>query len=265
MAKKQTRGRSGGGKRGGAAPRAASAGSGSNRLFYLILLLVVVGGGAWLLLARGGGGDETSAEPLAAAQDAVADPNSGIALGPEDSPATIMEFFDYSCPHCANFGGFTGRLIRQNYVEGGGPARWIMYDYVLGSFPNSLETAIAGRCAGEQGRYWEMHDLLLGQQTTWYTQENPTGTIRDIAGMVGLDGRAFRDCMDERRHVESIMASRKYGEQLGVNSTPVLFFNGRRIGDDETSYEGLERLIRAAVDSAAAASAAGTAEEDGTG
>ena len=64
--------------------------------------------------------------------------------------------------------------------------------------------------------------------------------------------------MSERRPLEQIAAARKYGDQLGVNSTPTLFFNGSRLRSEQSSYEALERLIQAAVDSARAVDEATT-------
>jgi len=227
-------------------------------VFYAILAVVVVAGVAWLFLAGGG---QSESAPLPTAVDLTgveADPSVGLALGPENTPVTILEFADYSCPHCAQFAAFTGRLLRQNYVETGA-IRWVLYDYVLGGFPNSVPASLAARCAGEQDQYWPMHDLIMANQLRWAQGDSPQRELRTYAGELGLDTGRFDECMSERRPMPQIAAARKYGDQLGVNSTPTLFFNGRRLRPDESSYEVLERLIQAAVDSAGAA--AETAEE----
>lgn len=221
---------------------------GQSRTFYLLLALVVVGGVAWLI-AAGGGSSQTAVEPLPEAPlDVEADPSAGLALGEADAPVTIMDFSDYSCPHCARFASFTGRLIRQNYVGNGGPVRWIHYDYVLGTFPNSVAASIAARCAGDQGQYWPMHDLLLARQTRWAMDRDPNGRFREIADDLGLDGGEFGRCLSEQRHLDRIMAVRMYGEELGVNSTPTLFLNGRELNlATEGDYAVLERLVQQAV------------------
>ncbi len=223
-------------------------GGGAGRPFYVILGLVVVAGIVWLISAAGGdGGAQTAASPVSL--DIQADPGAGIAQGAEDAPVTIMEFADYSCPHCASFATFTGRLLRQNFVGDGGPVRWVLYDYVLGTFPHSMAASLAARCAGDQGQYWAMHDLLLARQTRWSRERDPSGTLRDLAGQLGLDGGDFRACMSEERHMEQILAVRKYGDQLGVNSTPTLFLNGRALNlETEGSYEAIEQAIRTAAE-----------------
>lgn len=241
--------------------KGAKQSGGGGRLFYILLAVVAIGGMAFLLLA-GGGGDEGAARPLPAwAAEVEADPEAGVPLGPEEAPATIMEFADYQCPHCAQFGTFTGKLIRQNFVEQRGLARWVLYDFPVG-FPHSISSSVAARCAGEQGTepFWAMHDLLLARQADWGRTDAPGRLFTGYARDLGLDTDRFRECFDERRPLEEILASRSYGERLGVQGTPTLFLNGRRLDAREYSYEALETLIRAAADSASSAAVEGSAE-----
>lgn len=247
----------------------SDANGGGNRLFYILAGLIVVAGVVWLVAVRGGGIGSTPALPtpvefegLAAA--AQADSSVGIPMGPEDAPIEIVEFVDYSCPHCAQFAGFAGKLLRQNYVEPpGAPVRWILYDFVLGGFPNSIPASMVARCAGDQGAYWPVHDLLFSRQSRWAPNPSPAGEFRDIIEAAGLDVRAWSECMSEGRHLEEIAASRKYGEQKGVGSTPTLFLNGQLIdlsGVEPYSY--IEGLIKAAL---AAGGGEATTAESGDG
>lgn len=240
-------------------------GGGGGKVFYLIGGVIVIAGIAWLFAARGGGLGSSAALPTPAEFEGLAatieaDPSAGISLGSESAPIEILEFADYSCPHCARFAGFAGKLLRQNYVEtAGGPVRWVLYDFVLG-FPNTIPASMAARCAGEQGAYWPMHDLLFSRQIEWSTRPNPGGELNDIAGDVGLEMGAFKACMSEGRYIEQIAAARKYGEQLGVSSTPTFFFNGELInlGANEP-YSFIEGLIKAEL----AAAGEETTDTDG--
>lgn len=236
-------------------PAGTTEGSGGgNRLFYLLAIAIVVAGVTWLLVARNRGIGQsvalpTPAEFVSRAEEVEADPSVGMSLGPQSAPVELYEFVDFSCPHCATFAGFAGKLLRQNYVEtADAPVHWVTYDYVLGNFPNSVPAAIAARCAGDQGRYWPMHDLLFARQTSWYTSRTPNDVFADLAEQVGLDMGAFRECVSEGRHLDEIIASRKYGDELGVGSTPTLFLNGERLdlaGKEPYSY--IEGLIQAAL------------------
>ncbi len=235
---------------------------GGNKVFLIIGGLIVVGGLGWLLTAgRGGavGPLPTPAEFEALSAEVTADPSTGISLGAADAPVVIEEFVDYSCPACARFTGFAGKLIRQNYVEvSGGPVRWVLYDYVLGSFPNSVPAAMAARCAGEQDRYWPMSDLLFSRQTRWYTSASPEGEFTQAAEDVGLDMGAYRSCMGESRYLNEIASSRAYGNSRGVGSTPTVFVDGQVLNLAGTNpYEYMEGLIQARLAELAGASSGG--------
>jgi protein-disulfide isomerase len=239
----------------GKKPQSSAPQSGSgNRVFYLIGGLIVIAGIGWLVAARGGNVGTTAALPTPAEFEGIAatiepDKGVGIVQGSPDAPVEILEFADYSCPHCGTFASFAGKLLRQNYVETpGGPVRWITFDFVLGGFPNSIPASMAARCAGEQGAYWPYHDMLFSRQTQWYTSPNPGNVMGEIADDLGLDTGAWRSCMSEARYLEQIAAARKYGESLGVGSTPTIFINGQRLdltGVEPYSY--IEGLIKQAL------------------
>jgi len=233
----------------------AKSGGGGNKTFFLIAGVIAAAGVGWLLTAGGGaaaGPLPTPAEFEALAAEVTADASKGIPLGSPDAPILIEEFVDYSCPACARFAGFPGKLIRQNYVEtnnleggGGGPVRWILHDYVLGTFPNSVPAAMAARCAGEQGRYWPLHDLLFARQTRWYTSSSPEDEFSRAAEDVGLDMGSYGECMGESRYLNDIASSRAYGTSRGVGSTPTVFLDGQLLNLAGTSpYEYIEGLIQ---------------------
>ena len=175
---------------------------------------------------------------------------------------TLVEFADFQCPACASFYGFSGRLIKQNYVDGGGSVRWVFYDYPLEQHPHAIPAALAGRCAGEQGRFWQMHDLMFARQSQWSPKDDARGDFEEMAEELGLDRGAYRECVRDGRYLEQIFASAKYGQRLGVNSTPTLFVNGQRAPQD---YEQLERMILEAAAAAGADEGAGAEGTDAEG
>ncbi|MEE9206889.1 MAG: thioredoxin domain-containing protein [Gemmatimonadota bacterium] len=240
-------------------PARSKATSGGNRTFYLVLAGIAVLGAGGLLFAGGDSEAQSPVTPFSVADlTADADANAGVALGPDNAAVTVIEFSDFQCPHCRNFNGLTGRLLRQNYAGPEGPIRWISYDFPL-NFTNSLTSALAGRCAEAQGQFWRMHDLLLARQDEWGRDSSPKDKFVRYAEETGLDSGEFEDCFDERRHLKEIVASRKYGEQLGVTGTPSLFLNGQKI--QAGSYQGIERLIQEAL--AASSATAEAAEASG--
>lgn len=236
----------------------ANDGGGPGKIFYSVLALLVVGGAVALWMARGGGESGSSAQSAASrtpVSAAEADPSAGVVLGPEDAPVTVVEFADFQCPHCAQFQGFTGRLVKQNFVEEKGVVRWIHFDFPLGSFPNSVPAALAARCAGNQGAFWEMHDWLLANQNQWGRQGDPTGTFVDQAESMGLDAGQLETCVEEQRPMREIRASQAYGKRVGVNATPTIFVNGEKL-PGVPSYETLAKVIQSELDSIRSAGAA---------
>ena len=222
---------------------------GAGRGFYIGLAVLVVAGVAALVVA-GRSRDEPATRPLSVAElDAGADPAAGVATGPEDAPVMVLEFTDFQCPVCKQFNALTGRLLRQSVAGPEGPARWISYDFPLDQHANALPAALAARCAEAQGRYWEMHDLLLARQEEWASDDTPTDRFVRLARELGLDTGAFETCLAERRYIDRVVASRRFGEQLGVSGTPTIFVNGEPVR--ERSYVVLEEKIRSLAAGAA--------------
>lgn len=219
---------------------------GPGKGFYIGLAIVVVAGIVALLALRRGGAEGGSAPPISMAQmDAPADSGAGVSEGPADAPVHFVEFADYTCPHCAEFTRLTGRALRQNYVQTG-KVRWTLYDFPLSQNTNAIPGALAARCAGAQGHYWAMHDLLYANQLNWVASRNPEDHFADLAKQAGVDVGQWKKCYQDRTFIPQIMASRNYGIQLGVNATPTLFVDGKRVPLKDYDYGSLEKLIQSA-------------------
>lgn len=212
--------------------------------FYLLIAAVVVVG-AFLLLRGRGSSEVPDLAPVAlTGGDVVADASSGTAIGADDAPAVIMEFSDYLCPHCRTFNGLSGKLLRQNYA-GTGSMKWVSFDFPL--WPESWAPAIAAQCAKRQGRYFEMKDLLFARVDSWRDEGNPNRKFVDYARDLGLDAGAFKSCVDGQETLADVQASRQYGESLGIDGTPTIFFNGERfaLSGRDYGYGALEERIKA--------------------
>ncbi len=239
----------------------ANGGSGMERWFWVALGVVALGGVAFLVTGGGGGPDPIG--PLSQA-DVNAEADSGAyaaAIGPEDAPVTLMEFADYQCGHCARFAALPGPAIRRDFVQPG-QVRMLLYDFPLSQQSNAIPAALAARCAGAQGQYWQMHELLFSNQQSWARDQSPEDRFADYADRIGLDGGEFDACYSERRFLDEIMASRAFGRELGVGGTPAIYVNGRETGN--YGYEAVAGMIEAALDSVSAGDSA-TAASSGAG
>lgn len=166
----------------------------------------------------------------------------GVAAGPEDAAVTVREFGDYQCPACRQFSSAAQKL-REEYVDKGG-VRFIFFDFPLVSqHDNALAAAQAARCAGEQGDYWAMHDMLFERQRSWKGASDPAPEFRDYASEIGLDGAVLAGCVRDEDKRGAVMTSRSFGQQLGVRATPTVMVGSRYL-PGVPSYDKLERVVR---------------------
>jgi protein-disulfide isomerase len=167
------------------------------------------------LKAKGGPSVKVMLEaPRYTVPTTAADPVRGNAA----APVTIVEFSDYQCPFCARVNPTLAR-IRETY---GDRVKIVFKDYPLPNHPQAPKAAEAARCAGEQNKYWEMHDAMFANQRAL---EVPM--LKQSARAIGLDGAKFDSCLDSGKWAKTIRAGSDLGEQMGVNSTPTLYVNGR--------------------------------------
>ncbi|MGH7254798.1 MAG: DsbA family protein, partial [Nitrospirales bacterium] len=81
--------------------------------------------------------------------------------GNPNAPITLLEFSDFTCGFCLKFFRDTWPRLKAKYVDTG-KVRFLYRDYPRANEGPGLDAAIAARCAGDQGRYWDMHDRLFG-------------------------------------------------------------------------------------------------------
>ena len=146
----------------------------------------------------------------------ASDPVRGVA----SAPVTIIEFSDYQCPFCARVNPALEQ-VRKTY---GDKVRIIFKDFPLPNHAQAPKAAEAAHCAGEQGKYWEMHDQLFANQRALNVPD-----LKQHAATLGLNATAFNQCLDSGKHGALVAAGSAQGEQMGVNSTPTLYINGRAL------------------------------------
>jgi protein-disulfide isomerase len=184
--------------------------------------------------SRSSGGDVSATAADAPVVVTAADSAfQGYVLGSATAPVEVVEFADYQCPHCGEFANVQFPTIREQLINTG-QLRWRFRDFPLG-FPWSRVSALAGQCAGEQGKFWEMEDALFQRQSVWgTTSRNPTAAFRDLARGIGVDLDKYNACMDSQRYAGRIEASHREGAARGVTGTPTFFVNGREL--DNTHF-----------------------------
>jgi protein-disulfide isomerase len=166
---------------------------------------------AGLLLAAG----------AAAAQEAPRfTMDEAMSRGPAAAPVTIVEWSDYECPYCKQ----AQEVLQRLRAEFPDTVRLVFKDFPLRSHPQALPAALAARCAGAQGRYWEYHDLLFVAQPDFARDQ-----LIVYARRLGLDAGTFTDCLDSGRFREAVLADQREGRAAGVRATPTFFINQRKV------------------------------------
>jgi protein-disulfide isomerase len=116
--------------------------------------------------------------------------------------------------------------VVSTYVQTG-QVRYVFKNFPLQSIhPQAQAAAEAAECAGEQGKYWEMHDALFGSQEQWSGQQDPKVVFGELAADLELDQGQFDSCLDEGRYETRVLADQEEGQGVGVSSTPDFRLNG---------------------------------------
>ncbi|MEZ4316734.1 MAG: DsbA family protein [Myxococcota bacterium] len=138
-------------------------------------------------------------------------------LGKRDAPVTIVQFAEYQCYYCNKVSPTLEALLK----DYDGKVRLVFKDYPLENHTRAMPAAVAARCAGEQGRYWEMNKVLLGNQ-----QALSDSDFDAYAERIGLDRAAFTSCLQSGRSEPLVRAAFSEGQRAGVQATPTFFVNG---------------------------------------
>ena len=219
--------------------------AGQLKPFYIGLALVAVAGAALIYMARRPGSETTVAQTAPGPVD-LGD-YEGHVMGSDSAPVTIIEYAHFECPACAQFAILTGPDVKQRLVATG-RVRWIFRDFPLEGHRNSMPAHHAAQCAGEQGKFWEMHDQIFFNHGRWVTERRPERPLRDLAAATGIDMRRYDDCMSSGRYMDRLNQLRADAAARGIGSTPTFDIGNRRVSG-ALLYDDLKKL----VDSAAAA------------
>ncbi len=138
--------------------------------------------------------------------------------GSAKAPITIVEFADFQCPYC-NTALPTIKAVLNKYKD---KVSLVFKSYPLVQLhPQAVNASIAAECAQNQGKFWEMHDLLFENHNK-LTDE----IYKNLAKSVGLNVSKFNTCYSDASIKAKVMADAEYGQSLGINATPAFYING---------------------------------------
>jgi protein-disulfide isomerase len=150
-----------------------------------------------------------------------------------NAPVTVIEFSDFQCPYCIRARPTVAR-VRETY---GDKVRWVFRHFPL-DFHNMAEKAgEAAACAGDQGKFWEMHDRLWQAAGKLEVPE-----LKKYAAAIGLDAASFDKCLDSGERAETVAQDLGSGAGWGVSGTPAFFVNGRPLVGAQP-FEAFQQVI----------------------
>lgn len=207
-------------------------------------IIVVLIGGLWLLInavnsSLSPSTPATITIPEISSQDFIKGPQSAS----NSAKVTLVEYADFQCPACGVYYSPVKQL-EENF----GQNLRVIYRFfpLVNTHKNSMLAAQTAYAAGLQGKFWEMHDLLFENQSSW-SDIDPRETFLGYAKDLKLDMNKFTKDLDADSTKEFINKSLNSGTSIGINSTPTFFVNGTHIQNPQ-GYDAFKKIIQDEID-----------------
>ena len=162
--------------------------------------------------------------------------------GSGGAPVVIVEYGDYECPPCfaRQYHVIIDRLL-EKYPQ---TVRYEFRHFPLEKIhPNALPAAMTAEAAGAQGKFWEMHKLLLSSHQRWYRNPNARDVFVELAGKLGLDMKKFMSDLDSKALETKVRQDQTAGFEQGIQATPTFLINGKKLDPVPDTFEAFDRLI----------------------
>jgi protein-disulfide isomerase len=148
-----------------------------------------------------------------------------MALGSSDAPITIIEYFSFSCSHCARFHRATFPKLKRAYINTG-KVRLVVRDFPLNIA--ALTAAALARCIGPD-RYFETVDTLWRRWDDWINEADTASALVSVLASEGLDKAVLARCQTDKSFENQVLNSYVTGARdHGVDRTPTFLINGQK-------------------------------------
>ncbi len=208
---------------------------------YILIVLVVIGA---LLVAAAL--IYPSLKPVGDIATVEANPRPQAkfnGMGDPNAPVKIIEFSDFQCPYCKRFSDETEKQIVDTYVATGK----VYFEYrSFGEFigVESRRAAEAAYCAGDQNKFWEMHDIIFANQNGENKGAFIDRRLQAFAEKVGVDMVTFNDCFTSGKYSKLVDQDGAAGQQAGVQATPSFTVNGQLV-EGAQPFSEFQKIIEA--------------------
>ncbi len=151
----------------------------------------------------------------------------------------VVEFGDFECPACAQVHPMVKSVLAE--YEGNPDVNFVFRNFPLPQHSRAVVAAEAAEAAGDQGKYFEMFDLLYTGQNEWVEAEDPMTVFTSYATSIGLDLAKFNSDMESHKHAPKINADKVDGNTIPIQHTPTIFVNGSEVTN--LANDGLKSAI----------------------
>jgi protein-disulfide isomerase len=135
-------------------------------------------------------------------------------MGDASAPITLVEFSDYECTFCGRFAKSVLPKLKTEYINSG-KVKYVFRDFPLNIHKEAHKAAEAAQCAGDQGKYWEMHNTLFANQHDLTIEK-----LKGHAEKLTLDMKLFNTCLDGGKYTDEVQKDLKAGQKTGMKSVP---------------------------------------------
>lgn len=209
------------------------------RIFLWLGIIIIIGGAVFGIVKLTG---RTPANQMALLANAVS--TSDWIRGDNNSKVVLVEYSDFQCPACRIFYLVLGQISK----DYGDRIQLVFRHFPLNYHANAALAAQAAEAAGKQGKFWEMYNMLFGNQDAWATQSSADAgkTFMFYAQSLGLILDQFKTDLNSAAIKAKVKNDYEGGIKSGVDATPTFFLNGKKL-PPPTSYEEFENIIVQAI------------------
>ncbi len=196
--------------------------------FWMVGMSIIIAG--WLISNQIAKNNQPYADDNASpgVQQVNVEVPAGVpVLGDNNAKVTIIEFADFQCPFCSEWQKNVFPELKSKYIDTG-KARFLFMDYAfLGD--ESVRAAQAARCAADQSKFWEYHDILYNSQNGENAGAFVDANLVEFARKLNLNVTDFNTCLFTEKHKGALETDQIKISQLGIQSTPTVLINGYKL------------------------------------
>jgi len=154
------------------------------------------------------------------------DVHMGRSKGNPQAKVKIIEYIDFQCPACAFGVDFLKKFFNDHpndiYIQ-------VHYFPLTNMHRHAMTSALYSECASRQGKFWELDDLMIAQQSQWAQLISPDPVFQSMATQVGMNMDQLNTCLASNEARQVINDEKSAGQSLGISSTPTYFINGKMV------------------------------------